>query len=87
MPLYKVVIERYAQKQLEKIDRKMIPVIKAAVLDLANNPRPHGYEKLKGNNAFRIRVGNYRIIYEIYDEIITVVVVDIGNRKEIYRRL
>ena len=87
MPLYKVVIERYAQKQLEKIDRKMIPVIKAAVLDLAIDPRPQGYEKLKGINAYRIRVGNYRIIYEIHDNIITVVVVDIGNRKEVYRRL
>jgi mRNA interferase RelE/StbE len=65
----------------------MIPVIKTAVLDLANDPRPHGHEKLKGVNAYRIRVGNYRIIYEIHDQIITVVVVDIGDRKEIYRRL
>lgn len=87
MPPYNVVIERYAEKQLQKIDRKMIPVLKDAILDLGNNPRPQGYEKLKGIDAYRIRVGNYRIIYEIYERIVTVVVIDIGNRKEIYRRL
>ena len=70
MPQYKTVLERYAQKQLEKIDRKMIPAIKTAVFDLANNPRPHGYEKLKGLEAYKIRVCNYRIIYEIHDNII-----------------
>jgi mRNA interferase RelE/StbE len=51
MPRYYVVIERYAEKHLQKIDRKMIPVLRNAILDLGNNPRPHGYEKLKGIEA------------------------------------
>jgi mRNA interferase RelE/StbE len=87
MPVYNVVFERQAIKQLQKIDRKMIPAIKDAVLGLASNPRPQGYEKLKGTDAYRIRVGNYRVIYEIHDKIITVVIIDIGNRKDVYRRL
>ena len=87
MPRYNVVIERYAEKQLQKINRKMIPVLKKAILELGDNPRPHGYEKLKGVEAYRIRVCNYRIIYEIHESIVTVVVIDIGDRKEIYRRL
>ena len=43
---YKVLIERYAQKQIMKLDRKIIPVIKASIIDLADNPRPYGYKKL-----------------------------------------
>lgn len=65
----------------------MIPVLKKSILELGDNPRPHGYEKLKGVEAYRIRAGNYRIIYEIHESIITVIVIDIGDRKEIYRRL
>ena len=66
---------------------KMIPVLKKSILALGDNPRPHGYEKLKGIEAFRLRVGNYRVIYEIHENIVTVVIIDIGDRKEIYRRL
>ncbi|MDQ6901721.1 MAG: type II toxin-antitoxin system mRNA interferase toxin, RelE/StbE family [Bacteroidota bacterium] len=54
---------------------------------MAVNPRPQGYKKLKGTNAYRIRCGNYRIIYEIHDNIVTIVVIDVGQRREIYRRL
>jgi mRNA interferase RelE/StbE len=68
-----------------KLDRKIIPVIKASIIDLANNPRPYGYRKLKGEEAYRIRVGNYRVIYEINDNSIIVIVVSVGHRKEIYK--
>ena len=61
---YIVFIERYAQKQIMKIDKKAIPIIKSAIASLAANPRPNGYIKLKGENAYRIRVRNYRINYE-----------------------
>ncbi|TVR84902.1 MAG: type II toxin-antitoxin system RelE/ParE family toxin, partial [Chitinophagaceae bacterium] len=50
-----------------------------------NNPRPQGFIKLKGRDAFRIRVANYRIIYEIQDSILLVDVVDLGHRKDIYK--
>jgi mRNA interferase RelE/StbE len=53
-------------------------------MKLEINPRPFGYIKLKGRDAYRIRVGNYRIIYEIEDKILKVTVIDSGNRKDIY---
>ena len=82
---YTVLIERYAQKQILKLDKKAIPVIKKTIAGLADNPRPHGYKKLKGEDAYRIRVGDYRIIYEIDDDKIIVTVVSVGHRKAIYK--
>ena len=68
-----------------KLDKQAIPVIKGAIAELADNPRPHGYKKLKGEDAYRIRVGDYRIIYEIEDNIILVTVVSVGHRKDVYK--
>ena len=82
---YTVLIERYAQKQIMKLDKKIIPVIKSAIATLADNPRPYGYKKLKGEDAYRIRVGDYRVIYEIDDGKIIVTVVSVGHRKDIYK--
>jgi mRNA interferase RelE/StbE len=82
---YTILIERYAQKQIMKLGKKAIPVIKAAIAGLSDNPRPYGYKKLKGEEAYRIRVGDYRIIYEINDDIIIVTVVSVGHRKDIYK--
>jgi mRNA interferase RelE/StbE len=82
---YIVLIERYAQKQIMKLDKKVIPMIKTAIAGLGTNPRPHGYKKLKGEEAFRIRVGDYRIIYEIDNDKIIVTVVAVAHRKDIYR--
>jgi mRNA interferase RelE/StbE len=82
---YTVLIERYAQKQIMRLDKKVIPLIKTAIASLADNPRPYGYKKLKGEDAYRIRVGDYRIIYEIADDKIIVTVVSVGHRREIYK--
>ena len=82
---YTILIERYAQKQIIKLDKKIIAVIKASIADLADNPRPYGYKKLKGEDAYRIRVGDYRVIYEIDDGKIIVIVVSVGHRKDIYK--
>jgi mRNA interferase RelE/StbE len=82
---YIVLIERYAQKQIMKLDKKIIPVIKSSIADLAENPRPYGYKKLKGEDAYRIRVGGYRVIYEINDNTIVITVVSVGHRKNIYK--
>lgn len=82
---YTILIERYAQKQLLKLDKKDIPTIKMSIAGLAENPRPLGYIKLKGEEAYRIRVGNYRIIYEIDDNKIIVTVITIGHRKDVYK--
>ncbi len=85
--MYKLVIEKYALKNIAKIAPAHLPAIREAITLLAQNPRPQGYKKLKGTDAYRIRSGNYRIIYEIHDDIITIVVIDVGHRREIYRRL
>ncbi|MGD9928565.1 MAG: type II toxin-antitoxin system RelE/ParE family toxin [Mangrovibacterium sp.] len=82
---YTIFIERHAQKQLMKLDRKVIPALKKAIAELAENPRPPGYIKLKGEDAYRIRAGKYRIIYEIDDDKIIVIVVAVGHRKDIYK--
>ena len=71
---------------MQKLIPSHIPAIKEAIASLALNPRPQGYKKLKSTNAYRIRSGNYRIIYEIHEDIITIVVIDVGHRREIYRR-
>ncbi len=83
--MYTVFIERYAQKQIAKLDKKIIPIVKDSIGGLAFNPRPYGYKKLKGEEAFRIRVGDYRIIYEIEDDKIIVIIVSVGHRKDIYK--
>ena len=83
--LYRVDIEKRAAKILEKINEPDYSRIKTAVLNLAKAPRPLGYRKLKGRDAYRITVGNYRVIYEIIDNMLLINVIAIGHRKDIYR--
>lgn len=82
--MYKVRIERKAQKKLSKIPEPYYSNLKTAILELGENPRPQGYIKLKGREGYRIRVANYRIIYEIQDNVLLVDVIDLGHRKDIY---
>jgi len=81
---YRVVINKQAFKVLQKINDPEYSSIKKAIYNLADNPRPNGYKKLKGTDAYRIRVGDYRVIYEIIDKILLVDVIDVGHRKDIY---
>ena len=82
--MYKVRVERKAQKKLSKIPEPYYSNLKTAILDLGNNPRPQGYKKLKGRDGYHIRVADYRIIYEIQDSVLLVDVIDLGHRKDIY---
>lgn len=82
---YAVEILRSAQRQLARIDRQDHHRIIDAILALASNPRPPKCKKLSGRPAWRIRVGPYRIIYEIHDGRLVVLVVAIGHRREVYR--
>jgi len=82
---YKVVVEKKAAKVLERINEPDYNRIKTAILNFANDPRPFGYIKLKGRDAYRITVGAYRIIYEIIDNRLIVNVVAVGHRKDVYR--
>ncbi|MBL7741328.1 MAG: type II toxin-antitoxin system RelE/ParE family toxin [Chitinophagaceae bacterium] len=83
--MYRVVIDRYAEKQLAKIPPPDFNRVVKSIYELATNPRPAGCKKLTGRPGYRIRIGNYRVIYLIEDKVLKVIVIDIGNRKDIYR--
>ena len=84
MPEYKIRITKTAQKQLDKLPDSVAVIRIEAIYDFAPNPRPFGCKKLKGREAYRIPKGNFRIIDEIIDSILTVEVIAIGERKDIY---
>ncbi len=85
MARYKVVITTSVQKYLDKLPDALADKLERAMIKLEDNARPNGCEKMAGKNAYRIRVGDYRIIYTIQDKILLVTVIDAGHRREIYR--
>jgi len=82
---YAVFILRRAQAQLAKLPPEAYEQIKERIRGLGDEARPHGCKKLVGREGWRIRVGNYRIIYEIEDARKVVTILDVGNRRDIYR--
>jgi mRNA interferase RelE/StbE len=82
---YAISILRSAQASLTALAPTLQTRVITAIRKLAINPRPAGVKKLAGREAWRIRVGDYRIIYEINDVELTILVVDLGHRHEIYR--
>ncbi|MEX0822748.1 MAG: type II toxin-antitoxin system RelE/ParE family toxin [Balneolaceae bacterium] len=81
-------IERKAQKALKKIPNPYKANLIQAIDQLSDNPRPDGCKKLKGNdNLWRIRINDYRIVYQIRDEQLLILVILIGHRKDIYEGL
>lgn len=83
---YRIAYQPGAQKQLGRLPTVMQTRVAAAIDALANDPRPHGCKKLRNRaNQYRIRIGDYRVVYSIYDALVTVEVVDIDHRKDIYR--
>ena len=82
---YKVFLTRTAEKQLKRLPAEAQRKIAAVVVSLEIDPRPYGSIKLSGQDySYRIRVGDYRIIYDIIDKEVTVTVLKIGHRKDIY---
>ncbi|MBN2375229.1 MAG: type II toxin-antitoxin system RelE/ParE family toxin [Sedimentisphaerales bacterium] len=86
---YRIYIDESAIKSLGNLPKKIQRQICRKIETLATNPRPQGSQKIRGveGDYFRIKSGNYRIIYQVDDEKITVFVVRIADRKEVYRRL
>ena len=74
-----------AEKQLTSLDSKSYESLKTRIYALAEDPRPPGCRKLKDYLGWRVRAGDYRIVYEIDDTAKTVTVLRVGHRKEIYR--
>ena len=85
MESYKIVIKRSAAKEIERIPKSHRKRIVSKIQELSKEPRPLGVKKLSGEEKYRIRQGDYRILYKVEDSIITVTVVKVGNRKDVYR--
>lgn len=83
---YRLVIKPSAGKELERLDDQVLRRVDAAILKLKENPQPQGSKKLTGVPLYRMRVGTYRVVYEIDDVRKQVTVVTIGHRREVYRR-
>jgi len=82
---YSVSFTRSAFKQLQKIPLIHYEGIKQAIISLAEDPRPAGCKKLKAVEAYRIRVGTYRVIYEIIDDKLIIDIIAVGHRQSIYK--
>jgi len=84
---YTVLLSKSAQKQLYKLPAIVAGQVEQKLLELEENPRPPGCKKLLGEeNAWRIRVGGYRVLYEIKDRVLIIHVVDIDHRKDVYKK-
>ena len=83
---YVLFLKKSAEKELLSLPREQAQKIKSAILSLTENPRPAGCKKISGKeDDYRIRIGNYRVVYTISDKVLTVLVIKIAHRKEIYR--
>lgn len=85
MARYRIVVKKSVAKDLRQIPRKDLQRILKRIDDLQADPRPAGVEKLSSDEKYRIRQGNYRILYSIEDEIVTVTIVKVGHRRDVYR--
>jgi mRNA interferase RelE/StbE len=83
--MFRVVLSKSIQKQIDKLPRDVASRILGRLSNLEADPRPPDVKKLKGRDAWRIRVGDYRVIYEIYDRELQIIVVRVGHRREIYK--
>ena len=82
---YQIQIRKSAQKQLDKLSDNIADTLLDAIEALANDPRPFGCKKLKDRDGYRIRKGDYRIIYDIFDNRLVIDVITMGHRREIYK--
>ena len=86
MGTYQFEWKRSALRELKRLDRQVVPRIIAAVESLATHPRPDGVRKLQGSQqTYRLRVGTYRVIYELYESRVLVEIVRVRHRKDAYR--
>lgn len=85
MASYSVQIKSSAAKELERLPLKTRRQIAKKIQALAGNPRPVGCEKLSGEDLYRFRPGDYRVVYSIADDVLTVLVIRIAHRREVYR--
>jgi mRNA interferase RelE/StbE len=73
-----------AWKQISGLPKETYARVLKAIMSLSGEPRPNGCKKLQGQETYRIRIGDFRVIYEIHDNVLNVVVIRVGNRREVY---
>ena len=86
-PKYEIRFKPSAAKQLAKLPNDVRERIAPRIDALSTDPRPAGVEKLAGADAWRIRVGGFRIVYAVEDRVLLVLVLHVGNRRDVYKRL
>jgi mRNA interferase RelE/StbE len=85
MEFYKVIFTKSVKKDFRKIPKLEVSKILNEIEELAKNSRSSKTKKLKGEKLYRLRVGNYRVIYDIQDNLMLIFVVKLGHRSDIYR--
>ena len=86
MGTYQIEWKKSALRELKRLDRQVVPRLVATVESLSSQPLPSGVSKLQGSQrTYRIRVGNYRVIYELYESRLVVEIVRVRHRKDAYR--
>ena len=86
MSRYEVRVKRSALKALARLPKADVKRVRAAIYGLADEPRPRGCKKLEGfADLWRVRVGRYRVIYAVEDDVLTVAVLEVGHRRDVYR--
>jgi mRNA interferase RelE/StbE len=83
---YRLTIPKRVSKRMEKLPTEVYDRVDGAILALANDPRPPGCTRLRGRDDWRIRVGDYRIVYGIDDERRVVEILAVAHRRDVYRR-
>ena len=84
---YVIIFTRTAQKQIKNLPRIMTRVVQNALSALSKDPFPPDTKRMHGYDAYRIRIGNYRILYEVKTTIRVIRIIRVGDRKNIYRQL
>ncbi len=85
MAKYEVTVFPSAQKEITKLPKQAQGKVLKALISLSDNPRPNGCKKLVGTDCWRFRVGEYRIVYSIADNILTIEIIRVAHRKDVYR--
>ena len=81
---YRIEVRPAAVRALGKLDRDVQPRVRAAIALLAEDPRPPASRPLRGRLGYRVRLGDYRVIYTVADEVLLIVVVTLGHRRDVY---
>ncbi|MCL5999563.1 MAG: type II toxin-antitoxin system RelE/ParE family toxin [Chloroflexi bacterium] len=83
--IYRLIILSSAERDIRKLPREIQARVTVRIEALKTNPRPHDVKKLEASDEYRIRVGDYRVVYTIDDDIVTITIVRVGHRREVYR--